>query len=96
MWCRWRCYVYDKDVRRVIGLVANPLKINAIRSERLKTLGLESGASYASVERIEEELAYSKKIFDELGCQVIDVTNKAIEETAGLIIEHMKTSFQES
>ncbi|MDO5724796.1 MAG: pyruvate, water dikinase regulatory protein [Tissierellia bacterium] len=88
--------VYEKDVRRVIGLVANPNKINAIRSERLKTLGLESGASYASIARIEEELEYSRKIFDELGCVVLDVTNKAIEETAGLIIDHMKTSFQES
>lgn len=87
--------VYKKDKRRVIGLIANPYKINAIREERLKTLGLSSSATYSSLDRIEEELDYSKKIMKDLGCLVIDVTNKSIEETAGIIIDHMKENFGE-
>lgn len=85
--------VYQKDKRRVIGLIANPYKINAIREERLKTLGLDSTANYSNLERIEKELEYSKRIMKDLDCIVIDVTNKSIEETAGIIIDHMKSSF---
>lgn len=85
--------VYYKDIRRVIGLTCNPEKLISIRTERLKALGLSSSAKYANIERVKEELDYSKKIMEELGCVVFDVTNSAIEETAELIIEHMKKVF---
>lgn len=81
--------VYEKDVNRVIGLTANPGKLISIREERLKSLGLSSGANYANIKRIEEELEYSRKVMKELGCIVIDVSNKAMEETAEIIIEHL-------
>ncbi|HHY21138.1 MAG TPA: kinase/pyrophosphorylase, partial [Bacilli bacterium] len=58
---------------------------NDIRSERLKALGLNIEASYANVERIIEELEYAEKIMKKIGCPVIDVSNKAVEETANLI-----------
>ncbi len=32
-----------------------------------------------------------KKIVGKIGCKVIDVTNKAVEETANTIIEHILT-----
>lgn len=85
--------LFQKDKNRIIGLVANPTKLNEIRQERLKSLGLDNNANYANVERINEELEYSRLIMDKLDCIVLDVSNKAIEETAGLIIEHMKKSF---
>lgn len=83
--------VYEKDVHRVIGLTCNPEKLISIRTERLKALGLSSSAKYANIERVKEELEYSNKIMKELGCVVFDVTNSAIEETAELIIEYIKT-----
>lgn len=85
--------VYEKDVRRIIGLTCNPEKLITIREERLKSLGLSSGAKYANLERIKEELDYSKQVMEELGCIVIDVTNKAIEETAEIVIEYMESNF---
>ncbi|MDZ4910565.1 phosphoenolpyruvate synthase regulatory protein, partial [Clostridium perfringens] len=45
---------------------------------------------YASLERIQEELDYALSLYAELGCPVIDVTDKAIEETAGLITNYLK------
>lgn len=72
---------------RCIGLTINPEQLNGIRTERLKALGLTSQANYANLDRIEEELAYSKKIIERLGCPVIDVSNKAVEETANIILE---------
>ena len=37
-----------------------------------------------------QELDYSEKIMKKAGCPVIDVSNKAIEETAGIILDIMK------
>lgn len=87
--------LFEKDSRRIIGLVANPLKLNEIRQERLKALGLDNNANYANVDRINSELEYSKDIMKRLGCMVIDVSTKAIEETAGIVIDHMKKKFGE-
>ena len=85
--------IFTKDVKRVFGLIANPFKLNEIRQERLKSLGLNNNANYASIERIKLELEYSKQIMERLNCTVIDVSNKAVEETAGLVIDHMKENF---
>ena len=82
--------LFEKERNRIIGLVADPYKLNEIRQERLKALGLSFSANYANVSRINEELEYSREIMKKLGCLVIDVSNKAIEETAGIIINHMR------
>ncbi|PYI51751.1 pyruvate, water dikinase regulatory protein [Paenibacillus flagellatus] len=71
---------------KVIGLVIDPDKLNMIRRERLKSLGLSDTALYAQVERINKELAYARDIMAKVGCKVIDVSNKAVEETAGIIL----------
>lgn len=85
--------LFKKDYRRIIGLVADPRKLIEIRQERLKALGLRDTANYASVERIQNELEYSMDIMTQIGCEIIDVSSKAIEETAALIIEHMTKQF---
>lgn len=71
--------------KKCFGLKISPEKLNTIRRERLKSLGLNDQASYANIKRIEDELKYFEKIADRIGCHVIDVTNKAVEETANVI-----------
>lgn len=88
--------IFEKDKRRVFGLITNPDKLIEIRKERLKALGLEYSANYANVERIKQEVEYSKSIMDKLGCTVIDVSTRAIEETATIIIEHMSKNFSDN
>lgn len=85
--------VYNKDPRKIIGLTASPKKIISIREERLKNLGLTGGSKYANIARIEDEIVYANEIMTCLGALIIDVTNKAIEETAELIISHMRKNF---
>jgi regulator of PEP synthase PpsR (kinase-PPPase family) len=75
---------------RCVGLIITPDKLNDIRKERLKAMGLKSGSSYARYERILEELSYAEKIMKRIGCPVINVSNKAVEETANYIIEVLK------
>jgi regulator of PEP synthase PpsR (kinase-PPPase family) len=76
---------------KCVGLVITPDKLNEIRKERLKSMGLKSEANYASFERILEELEYADKIMKRVGCPVINVSNKAVEETASLIIDVLKS-----
>lgn len=79
--------IYGLGSHRMIGLTIKPQQLNEIRRERLKTLGLTSSADYASMERILKELDYAHGIMHKAGCSVIDVTNKAVEETASRVLE---------
>ena len=63
-----------------------PDKLNHIRKERLKSLGLSDGATYANINRIQEEIDHFEEVISKINCQVIDVSNKAIEETANIIV----------
>ncbi|WP_407944595.1 pyruvate, water dikinase regulatory protein [Paenibacillus swuensis] len=77
--------------RKIIGLTINPDKLNQIRIERLKALGLAGDANYANVNRIVSELEYSQRIMERLGCEVLDVSSRAVEETASVIIDMMRS-----
>ena len=75
---------------KIIGLLIDPFKLNEIRATRLKTMGLSEDSGYADVARIEEELNYAKGIMRRVHCQIINVSNRAIEETAGIIMEYVR------
>ncbi|MGM0835774.1 MAG: pyruvate, water dikinase regulatory protein [Bacillota bacterium] len=77
--------LYKVSPEKCFGLKISPEKLNDIRKERLKALGLNDKAAYANLERIKEELAFFETVVNKIGCEVIDVTNKAVEETANLI-----------
>ena len=78
---------------RIIGLLIDPHKLNEIRIARLKAMGLTDGANYADLRRIQEELDYARAIMQRLHCMVINVSNRAIEETASLILEYLRKRF---
>lgn len=82
--------LYEIPRSKCVGLIITPDKLNMIRKERLRSLGLTSGANYASFERILEELEYAEKIMKRIGCPIINVSNKAIEETADYILDVLK------
>lgn len=71
---------------RLVGLTIAPEAMLKIRSERLRSLGLPVGSQYDSLERIKEELDYAETLYARLGCLVVDITDRAIEETSGLIL----------
>ncbi|MFM1651494.1 pyruvate, water dikinase regulatory protein [Brevibacillus sp. B_LB10_24] len=82
--------LFQLPPERCIGLTIDAAQLNSIRTERLKALGLTAQANYATIDRIKEELAYSKKVLERIGCPVIDVSNKAVEETANIILEMIR------
>lgn len=86
--------IFNLPKSKMIGLTIKPEILNEIRQERLRTLGLKSGADYASLERILIELEYADGIMRKVGCPIIDVSNKAVEETASKVLEILRIDKQ--
>ncbi|MEF9919127.1 MAG: pyruvate, water dikinase regulatory protein, partial [Eubacterium sp.] len=78
--------LFEISNQKIFGLTINPDKLVSIREERLKTMKLTGHSNYASLQRVEYELKKAEVLFDKLGCTVIDVTSKAIEEIANFIL----------
>ncbi|BAQ11404.1 phosphotransferase ydia [Bacillus sp. OxB-1] len=81
--------LFEISPEKCFGLVTTPEKLNSIRRERLIALGLKDDANYAQLERIEQEIRYFRDVVAKLGCKVIDVTNRAVEETANVILSEI-------
>ncbi len=79
--------IFQLPRHKLVGLTIKPTLLNEIRRERLKSLGLTSDADYASMERILKELDYAESIMKKAGCHIIDVSNKAVEETTSRVLE---------
>jgi regulator of PEP synthase PpsR (kinase-PPPase family) len=76
---------------RIVGLTIGLDPLVEIRKARLKQLGLSVDASYGLRDQVKEELEYAQRIFRaHPGWPVIDVTGRAIEETAVIILESLK------
>jgi regulator of PEP synthase PpsR (kinase-PPPase family) len=78
--------IFEIKKKKIFGLTNDPRTLNEIRKERLRDMGIRDNSDYADMNRIIEELDYADKIFGRLKCPVINVANKAIEETANIIL----------
>ncbi|MCZ2259350.1 pyruvate, water dikinase regulatory protein [Sporosarcina sp. G11-34] len=81
--------LFQIDPQKCFALIISPEKLNSIRKERLIALGLKDDANYAQLDRIENEIIHFKNVASKIGCTIIDVTNRAVEETANVIISNM-------
>lgn len=79
--------IYEVPKRKIVGLTIDPEDLIEIRRERIKVMGLDSSVDYVSIEKIMEELTYAEKVMRQIGCPIIDMTKKAVEEAANLIID---------
>ena len=76
---------------RIVGLTIGLDPLVEIRKARLKQLGMSVDSAYGLRDQVREELEYAQRIFrDHPGWPVIDVTGRAIEETAVIILESLK------
>jgi regulator of PEP synthase PpsR (kinase-PPPase family) len=75
------------DTRKVVGLTTDPQHLALIRQERLKNMRAQaSSTSYADLRHIQEELRYSLRLCQRYRWPVVNVTGKAVEETASEIV----------
>ena len=82
--------LFEIDKHKVFGLTINPLQLIEIRKRRLdKFHRIPSNIEYAGDARILEEFDFADKIIRKLDCRTIDVTQRAIEDTALIIINSL-------
>jgi regulator of PEP synthase PpsR (kinase-PPPase family) len=76
---------------RIVGLTIGLDPLVEIRKARLRQLGMSVDAAYGLKEQVKVELEYAQQIFAKHpNWPVIDVTGRAIEETAVIILESLK------
>ncbi|WP_437596608.1 pyruvate, water dikinase regulatory protein [Sorangium sp. So ce590] len=81
----------DAPQDRVVGLTIGLDQLCEIRQARLRHLGMPAETNYAMREHVRQELDYARRLFAaHPEWPVVDVTGRAIEETAVIILEHLK------
>ncbi len=86
--------LFEVDPNKIFCLTNDKDVLNKIRRERLKEMGLSTSSDYASMQRIDEELKFAKDLASKLGCRMINVADKAIEESSNIIIRALKSNNQ--
>lgn len=77
----------DRARTLLVGLTARPRRLAEIRQNRLTAMNhTRQDTDYADLERIRAEVREAQMTMSELGCHMIDVTRRSIEETAAEII----------
>ncbi|MEL6345937.1 MAG: pyruvate, water dikinase regulatory protein [Myxococcota bacterium] len=83
-------HIHDADQRRVFALTIDPESLQEIRRQRLKTMRIPSRTNYSDMDYILAELEWAEDLYRANPMwPVIDVTQKAVEETAATIIKIM-------
>lgn len=70
----------------IVGLTKDPQQLVELRRTRLRELHEESETDYIDLERVRTEVQEARRLFNRQGWPVIDVSRRAIEETAAEII----------
>ena len=70
----------------IVGLTKDPESLIAIRRNRLHLLSEDRETDYVDEEKVREEVLEARRFFARIGCCVIDVSRRSIEETAAEIM----------
>lgn len=75
------------EPRRVVGLTLDPGALLTIRRSRLRVMHAPPYADYADPDQVLAELGRARRLCRERGWRVVDISGKAVEETAARIFE---------
>lgn len=81
--------IWEVDPNKIVGLTNDPEVLNTIRKERMIAYGLSPDSAYSDIDKIKEELAFAKDLYEKLGCITINVASLSIEETASVILNEL-------
>ena len=83
--------LFQIDQEKIFGLTIRIEELLRIRQARLRHLGMGDDSSYAQRDHVQREIAFAQSIFRQHPVwPVIDMTGKAIEETAADILRIKK------
>ncbi|MFD1431837.1 pyruvate, water dikinase regulatory protein [Lacticaseibacillus yichunensis] len=81
--------IYKVDPHKIVGLTTDASVLMEFRRHRMIAYGLNPDTAYSARDQVSEELAFADRLYQKLGCMVINTAQRSIEETATLILEHM-------
>ncbi len=70
----------------IVGLIASAERIAEIRRNRVMSFNDHRLEDYVDMDRIKEEIAFTRRLCHRHGWPIIDVSRRSIEETAAAII----------
>jgi len=70
----------------IVGLIKDARRLVQIRRNRLVAMNEQELTDYADLDKIAEEVASARKLFNKHKWPIIDVTRRSVEETAAAII----------
>lgn len=81
--------IWEVDPKKIVGLTNDPKILNAIREERMRSYGLSPNTAYSDISKIKEELKFADDLYKKIGCLIINVAQRSIEETASIILSEL-------
>jgi regulator of PEP synthase PpsR (kinase-PPPase family) len=84
--------LYEIDQRKIVALTIDPLYLAEIRRNRLQALGQLPEGEYADLDKVEEELAFCRRIARSgYPWPIINITGKSVEEAAKEVISILES-----
>jgi len=72
---------------KIVGLDTEAELLKEFRTQRLETLGSPKNG-YADIIYILKEVEFARSVMKKIGCRIINITHRAIEETASEILKY--------
>lgn len=79
--------LYEIDNRKIFGLMSTVQVVSEIRARRIGAAALVA-SDYADPAKVQEDLDEARNLMRRLGCIVVHTENRAIEETAQVILRY--------
>jgi len=70
----------------IVGLTKDAESLVEIRRSRMHLLQQKEMSQYIDPEKVREEIQEARRLFARLGCPILDVTRRSVEETAAEIM----------
>ncbi|MGX7023868.1 pyruvate, water dikinase regulatory protein [Vagococcus hydrophili] len=81
--------IWEVDPKKIVGLTNDPKILNAIREDRMRSYGLRPNTAYSDIGKIKDELKFANELYEKIGCLIINVAQRSIEETASIILTEL-------
>jgi regulator of PEP synthase PpsR (kinase-PPPase family) len=85
--CPFPDYLEQMNNALIVGLVINPTRLIEIRETRVNLLQIAESSNYTDIKIVKEECLQVKRICQQHGWPVVDVSRRSIEETAAVVIK---------
>jgi len=83
----------EVDKRRVFGLTVDPGTLLSIRTARMRSMRVPSATDYTDPDQVELELDLARRLFRAKGWKLVDVSGRAVEESASKIVDAYEEAF---